>query len=107
MLAASSSQAEQKLAETKQSTDLAMHQLNAQMAQYEVSMDEARAVDVSERKVRVENARGEFEVAVTKAKGEIEVAEFNGRAEKEKLVSTTKIQSERRLREAQAAGRAL
>jgi hypothetical protein len=52
------------------------------------------SVAESERKVKVEKAKGEMDVAVTKGKGQVEVAQYDGRAEADKTVTSMRIKCE-------------
>jgi hypothetical protein len=91
---------EQKMAEIHQKYSIELQQLNAEVDRYEVSMDEKLSMATSERKVDIERALGSREVAATKAKGEIAVAQYDGRAQKDAVVSSAAIDSEKKVRDA-------
>lgn len=88
---------EQRLAEVSQSFSIQAQRLRAEIERYDIKMDESMAVAQSTRNVKIENARGDMEVAVTKARGEVEVASFTGRREANELVTSTAIMWEKKL----------
>jgi regulator of protease activity HflC (stomatin/prohibitin superfamily) len=87
-------QHEQKKAEIRQKYAIEKQRLDAATDQYEVTMDEKMAIAASKRAVEEQNAHSAVEVAVTQRRGEIEVAAFKGRANKEDLISSTRMKCE-------------
>jgi len=88
----------QQMAAITQTVSIERQRIAAEAARYEINQDEAMSVSQSARKVTLEEAKTEMEVAVTKAKGKVEVAQYEGRAEAETVVKTTTIASEQNLR---------
>lgn len=93
----------QKMSQIEQETAIARQRIAAETNRYEVEQDEAMNQAASNRKVKMETARGERDVAITKAQGAVEVAQYEGRAEAEDMVSSTQIECEQRLRAAKLA----
>lgn len=90
----------QRMAAIEQNTQIEKQKIAAEAARYDISQDEKTSVAQSDRKVRVDQAKGQMDVAVTKARGAVEVAEYEGRAAAASTVSTSQIDAEQQLRKA-------
>lgn len=92
--------AAQRRQNIEQTFVLEKRSLRAESDRADTEQQEKLAVAKSDRATRSTKALEEQDLVLTRARSDLEVAEFTGRTEKADLVESTKIDCERRLREA-------